>query len=257
MSRLKERMRILVERTADDATAQAADLCRSIVCEAVSARGRAMIALSGGTTPHALYERLARSSASGDVPWRGVQIFFGDERDVPLDDAESNFNMVRSAMLDELPIDPTSVHAMRADAADLPAAAAEYEQTLRRVFGTPEGQIPRFDLMLLGMGYDGHTASLFPGTAALDEKEKLVVAVHVPVMGRWRLTMTYPIINAARNTLFLVTGADKAQVVATLVGDDAQAQQRLPAARISPTDDSCCILVLDAAAARDAGIRPT
>jgi 6-phosphogluconolactonase len=255
MAQPKHNARVLVERTAEQATATAADLFKTIVCEAVGRRNAAHVALAGGTTPHSLYQKLAADAVSGQMPWRDVEIFFGDERDVPQDHVESNYRMVQRALLDHVPIDPARVHPMPADAEDIQAAADQYEQAIRRTVPADGGQIPRFDLILLGMGGDGHTASLFPNTEALGEHRRLVYAGFVPVLGRNRMTFTYPLINAARNVMFLVTGSDKAEAVLGVLGDSEDIRRQLPAAAIQPTD-GCLIIVLDAAAARLTGIAP-
>jgi 6-phosphogluconolactonase len=246
---------VIVERTAEQATATAAALFKTIVCEAVGHRGRAYIALAGGTTPHALYQRLAADATSGEVPWREVEVFFGDERDVPQDHVESNYRMAQRALLDHAPIDPSRIHPMPADAEDIQTAAQQYEQTIRQVVPAEGGGLPRFDLILLGMGGDGHTASLFPNTDALKEHQRLVYAGFVPVLGRKRMTFTYPLINAARNVMFLVTGTDKAEAVLGMLGDSEKIRSELPAAAVRPTHGAM-IIVLDAAAARLTGIAP-
>jgi 6-phosphogluconolactonase len=212
------------------------------------------VALSGGTTPRGLYLRLAADGVSGDVPWQDVVVFLGDERDVPHDHIESNFRMAQRALLDHVPINVMQVHPMRADAEDLQAAAAEYEQTIRRTVPANEEGMPCFDLVLLGMGMDGHVASLFPGTEVLEEARRLVVSYFVPVLGRRRMTLTYPLINAARNVVLIVTGSDKAETVARLLGKDPDARRGLPASGVQPTRGSLRI-ILDTDAARIAGLR--
>lgn len=250
----KDTKSILVESTAEQATEEAAKLFKTIACEAVSQWGICHVALAGGTTPHALYESLANAAVTGEVPWSELVVFFGDERDVPHDHIESNYNMVQRTMLDHLPIAPTSVHAMRADAEDLPAAAAEYERTIRQVLQAAPDEIPKFDLILLGMGGEGHTASLFPDTDILTEQDKLVAAAFIPVLGRWRMTFTLPLINAARNVILLVTGRDKADAVARLLSDEPADKKHLPAAGIDPVDGKFFV-VLDEDASHMAGIR--
>jgi len=200
-----------------------------------------------------LYQQLARSCASGEVPWGQVQVFFGDERDVPHDHVESNYHMAAKTLLDHVPVEPGHVHPMPADSADLARAAADYEQNVRRVVPTAGGEIPRFDCILLGMGADGHTASLFPGTEAVGETGKLVTSNFVPVLGRNRMTFSFPLINAARSVILLVTGEDKAAAVAALLGDDPAARADLPVARLAM--DERFILVLDAPAARRSEFR--
>ena len=147
------------------------------------------------------------------LDWTRVEFFFGDERAVPPNDPESNYNTARLALLDYLPrLRMEQVHRMPCELEDLDAGARQYEEELRRVVGG-DG-IPRFDLVWLGMGADGHTASLFPGTAALEERERLVVANWVPSLDAWRMTLTYPVLNAAREAMFVVTGADKSDALA-------------------------------------------
>ena len=248
--------KVVVESLPDEATRLAAELCKTIICESVAQRGRAYVALSGGITPRATYQLLAKTATTGAVPWSQVEVFFGDERDVPHDDVDSNFRMVQQTLLDYLPITPSQVHPMPADAEDLDRAAAAYEQTVRKIVPARADGRPCFDLILLGMGAEGHTASMFPCTPeALEEKTRLVVAHFVPVLGRRRMTFTFPLINAARNVIVLVTGDDKADVAATILDGDEQAKSKLPAARIAP-DDGLCTLVLDAAAARRSSFRP-
>jgi 6-phosphogluconolactonase len=254
-TRRLENRKVIVERTAEAATAFAAGLFKSIVCETVERGGVSRIALAGGTTPHALYQNLAGTASSDEIPWRMVEVFFGDERDVPQDHVESNYRMAQRTLLDHVPVDPAMIHPMPADAEDLAAAAANYEQTVRRLVSAGTGGVPRFDLILLGMGGDGHTASLFPGTEMLQETKKLVTSGFVPVLGRNRMTFTFPLINAACNVMLLVTGADKAQAVLGIVEDSPEIRSQLPAACVNPVDGTFMI-VLDAAAARLTGIAP-
>jgi len=240
---------VLVEPTAAQADVTAANLLRTMVCEAVSERGVCHLALAGGTTPRALYQDLARQAAQGDVPWHRTEVFFGDEHDVPQDHVDSIYNMVQRTLLDHVPIPPNRVHPMPGDAADPVSAAAEYEVTIRRIVPVEDGTIPRFDLILLGMGGDGHTASLFPGTDALRERKKLVTACLVPRLGRNRMTLTFPLLNAARNLIMLITGEDKAPAVSALLSDDPEARRKIPAAQIKPVSGKLYI-VLDVAAAK-------
>jgi 6-phosphogluconolactonase len=240
---------VVVEPTAQAAGQFAAQLVRIMMCESVAQRGRCAVALAGGTTPRSLYQLLAAEATAGAVPWWDCDIFFGDERDVPHDDIDSNYRTAQRSLLDHVPIDPQRVHPMPADAEDLQAAAERYEQKIRSSLPAGPGGLPQFDLILLGMGADGHTASLFPGTELLNETRRLVASQYVPVLGRNRMTFTFPLINAARNVLLLVTGDDKAPAIAGLLGEDAPARQRLPVARVHPSDGKL-IIVLDAAAAR-------
>lgn len=250
----KTRREILIEDTAAGATALAGELFKATVCESVDRRQCCNIALAGGTTPHALYRLLAETAASGELPWGKVVMYFGDERDVPHDNVESNYHMVQQALLDHVPISPDRVHPMPADVGDLDAAAGQYEQIIRQNVPAGPAGTPAFDLILLGMGADGHTASLFPGTDAVDEDDRLVTACYVPVLGRHRMTFTFPLVNASRSVILLVTGADKAEAVAKLLGPDDARRDRLPASRVSPSGN--LMIVLDAAAARLVNLNP-
>jgi len=245
---------VIVKQTQHEITEEVCHLFRKIICDSVGRRKACKLSLAGGTTPHALYQALARGCATDDTPWSDVEVFFGDERDVPQDHVESNYGMAQRTLLDHVPIQPAHMHPMPADADDLPAAAAEYEEVIRRVVPAGEDDLPRFDLVLLGMGADGHAASLFPHTDALSEDRKLVVAQFVPVLGRHRMTFTYPLINAARHVIFLVTEDDKGEAVRQLLGGGAD-PQNLPAAGVRPSDGALTF-VFDGAAARRAGLRP-
>jgi 6-phosphogluconolactonase len=245
--------KIIVEANEGAAAARAAELFMAITCEAIAQRGRCSVALAGGTTPRLMYEHLAREGLSGRVNWQQVAVFFGDERDVKQDDADSNYRMVQRALLDHVPINLANVFPMPADAEDLAAASRQYEQRLRQEVGDEGGGVPRLDLVLLGMGADGHTASLFPGTPALNEQARLVTAQFVPVLGRKRMTFTLGLINAARNVLLLVTGADKAQAVASVLSEPPGPSAALPAGRVAPAGGSL-IMILDEPAARMAKV---
>ena len=244
---------IFVEASAEEATGLVSKFVKDIICQSVEDHDLCYVALAGGTTPHGLYLRLAADGITGAVPWQNVMVFFGDERDVPHDHVESNFRMAQRTLLDHVPIELPHVHPMPADADDLDAAAAAYERSIREKVPSNPAGVPRLDLILLGMGIDGHTVSLFPNTDALNESEKLVMAYFVPVLGRSRMTITYPLIGAARNVILFVTGSDKAETVGRLFGDDEEARDRLPASRVRPTDGRL-IVVLDAAAARAANL---
>lgn len=178
--------------------------------EAIRQRGLFTIALSGGNTPRSVFEHFRGHVRVDGLKWH---IFWSDERCVPPDDPESNYRMARESFLDHVAIPPQNIHRLRGEV-DPAAEAARYEADIRQT--VPGDPIPRFDLILLGMGDDGHTASLFPGTAALKETERLVVANFVPQKSTWRLTFTYPIINAAGDVLILVSGAGKAETLRAL-----------------------------------------
>lgn len=237
---------ILVEPTAEAAARRAAEVFKSLVTAAVSENQVCHVALSGGTTPRSTFQCLAAGIVTDNLPWGEIELFFGDERDVPHDDVESNYHMAQRALLDHIPINWSRVHPMQADAEDIDAAAAEYEQTIRRQVPAGADGVPRFDLMMLGLGGDGHTASLFPGSPLLDEKRRLVAGAFVPVLGRRRMSVTFPLINASRNILLQVTGDDKAEIARRVLTEH---DLTLPAAHIQPTDGQLHV-VLDQAAAR-------
>ena len=214
--------------------------------EAVAARGRFTIALSGGSTPKSLFNLLA-TNAKTTLPWDRMFFFFGDERHVPPTDPDSNYRMANEAMLSKVPVPPANVFRIEAENPDAEAAAAAYEQTLRKFFQVAAGEVPKFDLILLGMGPDGHTASLFPGTAGLQEKSRLVIANWVEKLKTHRLSFTFPLINAARCVAFLVSGTDKAPALKGVLEGSAPGEQ-YPAKLVAPKDGKL-IWFLDRAAA--------
>lgn len=230
-----------------DATAlfaAAADRVVETARAAVAARGRFTIALSGGSTPRGLYGALVSEPHRSAMPWTATHVFWGDERHVPPTGADSNYRMAADTLLNHAPIPPQQVHRIKAEEPDARVAALLYEHDLREVFQIAPGAVPRFDCVLLGIGGDGHTASLFPNTAALDARDRLVVANDVPQMQTVRITVTYPVLNAAALVLFLVEGAGKSAIVARVL----EAGSVLPAARVRPTTGDV-VWMLDRAAA--------
>ncbi len=215
--------------------------------EAIAQRGRFAIALSGGSTPRSLYTLIA-ANASSSLPWQQVFFFWGDERHVPPTDTESNYRMAEETLLSKVPIPPANIFRVPAEDPDASAAADAYEQTLRKFFAVAPGEFPRFDLILLGMGPDGHTASLFPETAALREKSRLVVANWVEKLHAYRITLTLPVLNAARRVAFLVSGADKAAVLHEVLEGNAPGD-KYPSKLIRPSGK--LIWFLDRAAASE------
>ena len=179
------------------------------ISQSVQANGSCSLVLSGGNTPRSLYGLLS-SQFRDRIPWTKVQVFWGDERYVPLDDPGSNYRMARETLLDAVPCPPGNVHPMPTGLPDPDMAARDYEKTLRRHFLKAW---PRFDLVLLGLGEEGHTASLFPESPALEETRRWVVAVKVPAEPPLRLTLTLPALTQAANVYFLVTGADKTRAL--------------------------------------------
>jgi 6-phosphogluconolactonase len=215
--------------------------------QAVKARDRFMIALAGGGTPRTTYQRLAQPPLRERMPWARTWVFFGDERGVPPTHSDSNYRMASEAMLSRVPLPAPHVVRIRGEASDdSDAAAAEYGRRLIEVFGSKRGELPRFDLILLGMGVDGHTASLFPGSPVLKEVFRPVAAVHAGAASiPQRFTFTLPLINAAACVMFLVAGSEKAKVVKAALTEPGSG---LPASLVRPTNGRL-VWLLDRAAA--------
>ena len=216
---------IKVLPTPDELITAAADLILGSASAAIQERGSFSMALSGGRTPLPLYEYLSQDRFDNKPDWTKIHFFWGDERAIPPDHPESNFFQAQQLLLKPRNISIHNIHRIQGEL-NPDQAASIYQDELQAVLGTGE----RFDLILLGMGVDGHTASLFPGTTALEERERAVVAVYVEKMQRWRVTLTLPIINAARHVLFLVSGDAKAEVLAQI-----NAGVRLPASLVQPS----------------------
>jgi 6-phosphogluconolactonase len=178
-------------------------------------RGMFHVALSGGSTPRAMFKRLAAEPHRSGIDWARVSVYWGDERAVAPKDSASNYRMARESLLRHVPIPAAQVHRIEGER-DPAAAAADYEERLRKIW--PNAPFPVFDLVFLGMGADGHTASLFPHTDVLDEQTAWVAAVNVPQLDAWRITLTAPVLNAAHMAVFLVAGADKAARLESVLG---------------------------------------
>jgi len=214
--------------------------------DAIASRGQFIVALSGGSTPRDTYLRLATEPFVSKVLWSRVQILWGDERCVPPHHVESNYRMARETLLDRVPVPTAHVHRIHGE--DDPATAAEvYEAMLRALLRTPAGA--RIDLVLLGLGEDGHTASLFPGSAAVHEQTRWVMAARAAAASMWRITLTPAVINAAVDVLFLVSGGAKAGILRRVL-EGPRHPQELPAQAIAPSDGRVRWCV-DAAAAAD------
>jgi 6-phosphogluconolactonase len=219
------------------------------ICEAaMNTQGYFSIALSGGSTPKAVYELLTDKAFSRYMDWEHTHIFWGDERCVPPDHTESNFHMARLALLDNVPLPVTNIHRMKGEM-EPAQAAIEYEQMLRQFFARRRDGAVRFDLVLLGLGDDGHTASLFPGTAALEETERLVLENYVEKLDTWRLTLTATAINAADRVTFLVSGKSKAEMLKQVLEGTEQPYE-LPAQLIQPISGNLLWLLDEPAAAK-------
>ena len=235
------RVRVLPDPGA--VAAAGADEFRKGAAEAVSRGGRFTVALSGGHTPKTLYGLLALTNPP--LPWESVHLFFGDERCVPPDHPDSNYRMVKEALLDPARVPGESVHPIHTELGGPWEVAADYEGALRTFFRSRPGSFPRFDLVFLGMGPDGHTASLFPGTPGLTEKERFAVPAFVEALHSHRVTLTYPVLNAASHVVFLVEGEDKAEMLRKVFGTPGP----FPVQGIRPSDGDV-LWLLDEAAAR-------
>jgi 6-phosphogluconolactonase len=242
------RVKYYVEPDPEAMARRAAQHFTEMIWEAVAGRGRASIAISGGTTPQAAFRMLADPA----LPWRQrmpldkLDIFWVDERAVPPDHADSNYRMTREAWLDHVSLLPSQIHRIEGEV-EPQAAAARYESELKSSFHLEEGEIPRFDLVALGMGADGHTASLFPYTGAIHEIRRLAVANQAPQRDSWRITLTWPVINYASSVFFLIAGADKAEILNEVLTGPHD-PERLPSQLIWPAS-GILTLILDKAAA--------
>lgn len=226
----------------DELSHAASEECVRAATEAVGARGRCLVALSGGRTPERAYQ--IWSSEYGDrMPWEKTHFFWGDERFVGADDPKSNYRMARESLFKNLKVPPENIHPVRTDFPQAELAAQEYEKVLR-MFIAETG--PSFDVMLLGLGVEGHTASLFPGSPALGEPRRWVMGVRAPAEPPVRISLTLPVLRRARATYFLVAGADKQEIVATLRRDSPAEVQNLPVAMLRPQGEE--IWFLDRAA---------
>ena len=228
----------------------AAELVHTIGQEAVRANGRFLIALSGGTTPETLYRALTSPAFARGFDWSRTTFFFSDERGVPPDDPRSNYASASRALFTPLNIMPSQIYRMAGEARDLQAAAHTYEQQLRRATNTPPSSPPILDLVLLGLGEDGHTASLFPGSPVLRDHQSLIAVSQSPKDPPNRLTMTLGVINRASVILFLVAGTGKAEVVRAILDPKTEAERQLPASLVAP-EKGCLIWFLDRAAAAE------
>jgi 6-phosphogluconolactonase len=237
---------IVVLANPTEVAQEAARRFEAIAKEAIERQGRFTVALSGGSTPKVLYNLLAEEPCRTALDWKKVYFFFGDERTVPPDHADSNYRMAHEALLSKIETPPDQIYRMRGE--DEPGHAAEaYCAILREFFGLRKGgaapeNFPRFDLVLLGMGPDGHTASLFPNTAALEKRDVPATANYVPQQNTMRLTLTFPSINRAANVLFLVTGKDKAEVLKEVLHGEFQ-PQAYPSQLIQPTNGKLTYLM--------------
>lgn len=240
---------IIISKDSAELAQKAADFLVEQDAAAASVYRSLTVALSGGSTPKALYQVLAGDEYKSKVDWTIFQAFFGDERLVPADDANSNYKLAWDNLLSKVPIPEANIHQAHTEQGDPEQVAADYEIELRTYFDLQHGELPRFDVILLGLGDDGHTASLFPGKAALNVEDRLVVASPPGVLPPPvdRVTFTFPVINNAANVVFLAAGAGKADVVAKILNPEP-GQELFPAQMVKPTAGRV-IWMLDEAAA--------
>jgi 6-phosphogluconolactonase len=244
----KLRINYFVEPDGAALARRAAQYFLEMTQEAVDAQGQARIAISGGSTPKAAFKLLAdpQQHFRAAMPWPQFQLYWVDERTVPPDHADSNYRMTREALLDHVPVHANQVHRMEGELAP-EVAASRYESELRNSMRLEGAESPRFDLVSLGMGPDGHCASLFPHTDAIHEMGRLVTANHVPQLDTWRITLTWPVINHASSVFFLISGSDKAERVLEVFCGPRD-PERLPSQLIWPSS-GILTLFLDKAAA--------
>jgi 6-phosphogluconolactonase len=222
----------------------AMDRTMAIIRGAVAQWGRFSIALSGGHTPTRMYRMWAEEPYRKQTPWKQVHLFWGDERYVPHDDPLSNFRLARETLISHVPVPPQNVHPIPTATAPPDRSARTYESELRDFFGADP---PEIDLQLMGLGTEGHTASLFPGSFALEEKQRWVLAVQVPATPAQRVTLTPVVLNRGRNTIFLVSGSEKREIIAAIRNEPDARLSPYPAARLQPCGP--VLWLLDKAAA--------
>lgn len=213
---------------------------------AIGAQGRFTVALSGGSTPRSLYGLLAEKY--GNFAWNRTFLFFGDERHVPPDHPDSNFRMVKESLLAKIQIPGENVFRVKAEMQDASAAALDYEKQMRQFFAPPPSEFPKFDLILLGMGPDGHTASLFPDSDGLNEQSRWVIANWIEKFKTHRITFTFPVLNSASEVMFMASGADKAGMVQQVL--EGKNAPPYPVQQVAPKDGKLVWLLDEAAAAK-------
>jgi len=238
-------------RVLDDGAAlarAAADEVAQRAADAVHTRGRFRCALAGGSTPRALYRLLAGPALSDRFPWSATHVFWGDERHVPPDHPDSNYRMAREALLDHVPLPAGNIHRIPAEDPDALNAAVRYDAELAAAFALAASELPRFDLVLLGLGPEGHTASLFPGSDVVREERRRVAAPYVPQLAAFRITLTPPVLNHAAAVLFVVSGEEKSAALAAVI--EGEPQPDLYPAQIVRPHDGALLWLVDRAAAR-------
>jgi 6-phosphogluconolactonase len=233
-ARMETRGAIKITESAGALTLTLATDIVDMAAKAVADHGSFTFALSGGNTPKALYKAFAQAPLKYEMPWKKTYFFFGDERCVPRTSSESNYAMVKETMFTPVPVRSENIFGLVDPDVDPKKSAGDYEAKIRKHFDLEPGELPRFDLILLGLGDDGHTASLFPDSDALKETERLCVENFVKKLDTNRITMTLPVINNAKNVVFLVSGNGKAEVVSHILGDKKE-EVSYPAQLVKPT----------------------
>lgn len=235
---------------ANELSRAAAEEFSRLARQNIAAKNQFTVALAGGSTPRGAYAQLAEQNREGNsdrLAWEKIHVFFSDERHVPPDHPESNYKMAWDSLLSKVPIPRENVHRIKGEL-DASAAASAYEKELKLFFGLKPGELPRFDLILLGLGDDGHTASLFPGSSGVAETSRLVIANWVEKFGDYRLTFTFPLLNHAAEVMFLVAGGPKAEIVRKVLADDAT-PGKYPSQKVNPSTGRL-VWLLDQAAAQ-------
>lgn len=244
LSRLRLRIEDGKERLAQAAAEEIANAVSSVLIE----KERCTVALTGGSTPRAAYQLLGEEPFRSRLAWDKIHFFWGDERHVPPDHADSNYRMAHEAFLAAAPVPAANIHRIPAEDPDASRAAASYEETLRGFFHLGADELPRFDLLLLGLGPDAHIASLFPGNTALHEQKKLVIAPWVEKMSTFRITLTAPVLDNAARVLFLVSGEEKSEAVRNVL--EGERDPDLYPGQLLRLKDGEVVWLLDRAAAR-------
>ena len=235
MSKTKPEIRIVEDPT--ELASVAANEFQRLAKAAVEKKGSFNVALSGGSTPKAMFDLLAGDRYKDTILWSKIHLFWGDERHVPSDDKDSNYRMTKEHLLSSIPIPPANVHRVETENADAQQVAAGYQQHLQQYFDLSATEIPQFDLVFLGMGDDGHTASLFPGTDAVHDTENLVAAPLVEKFNTYRITITPKVINNSDCVIFLVKGKEKADALVRVIEGEKDVD-RYPAQIVNPTHGS-------------------
>ena len=237
MTKIGGKTDVHISANAEELARFAAEQFVRLAIEAQRERGLFTVALAGGSTPKTLYVLLASEQESyrAQLDFGMIHFFWGDERHVPPDHPDSNYRMASEAMLSKVPIPLENVHRIKSEMADAEEAARDYEQVLEKFFKLENGQLPRFDLVVLGMGFDGHTASIFPDSDVINEKRRLVVAPWVEKLRSYRITLTPPVLNKAASTIVLVSGAKKAEILHKVLEGEYR-PEFFPAQLISPSE---------------------